>query len=401
MYRVFTNITIQQLTQLKTPGALPRNKTLYFDFVNEFECADTWRDMTNDGKIIIPKNLYYVNTNGKRQPLWGTNVNIGGFTSSPLLMRGDAVTIDYGYKFFRDNKEKFEGTYNSKKNSHLFTGFISKVTSKKPIEFLIEDNMWKLKQIPVPIHTFKATDTLESILKFLLKGTKYTVNSLTETTFGVFMVGNETVAEVLARLQKQYYFEASFRGDELRCGMNIYIESEAQKHTFTFQHTIISDELDYRRKDDLVLSCVASNKNEEETGEMTKDGNPKTKCNRMEVLITFQNRAAEPTVFIKKKGEDYPPNTGGERIAQPFPGAKSIKELISVGTEFLRKFYYTGFKGKFTTFGIPFVKMGDNVQLIDPVLPERNGLYKVKGVEYSGGMGGLRQVIELHYRILV
>ena len=158
MYRVFTNITIQQLTQLKTPGALPRNKTLYFDFVNEFECSDTWRDLTNDGKVIIPKNLYYVDTNGKRQPLWGTNVNIGGFTSSPLLMRGDAVTIDYGYKFFRDNKEKFEGTYNSKKNSHLFTGFISRVTSKKPIEFLIEDNMWKLKQIPAPIHTFKATD---------------------------------------------------------------------------------------------------------------------------------------------------------------------------------------------------------------------------------------------------
>jgi hypothetical protein len=399
MYRVVINITIQQLTQIKDAPA--RNKTLYFDFVNEFECSDNWRDLTNDGKIVIPKNLYYRNSFGVLRPLLGTNVNVGGFTNSPLLMRGDAVTIDYGYRFFRGGKEIFEGTYNNQKGTHLFTGFVSKVTSKKPIEFLIEDNMWKLKQIPAPLHTFKDTDTLEDILKFLLQGTKYTVNSLTSTTFGAFRVGNETVAEVLARLQKDYRFEFCFNGDDLRCGTSVYIESEAKKHTFTFQHTIISDELDYRRKDDLVLSCVASNKIEEETGKFTKSGEPKTKCNRLEVLVTFQNGSSEPTVFIKTKGEDYPPNTGGERMTLPFPGAKSIKELIQLATDELRKFYYTGFKGKFTTFGIPFVKMGDNVQLIDPILPERNGLYKVKGVEYSGGMGGLRQKIELHYRILV
>lgn len=399
MYRIEINITIKQLTQIKDASA--RNKTLFFDFVNEFECSDNWRDLTNDGKITIPKNLYVRDINNKLIPLFGTNVNIGGFTASPLLMRGDAITIDYGYRFFRSGKEVFEGTYNNKSGTHLFSGFISKVTSKKPIEFLIEDNMWQLKQIPAPIHTFKATDTLESILKYLLKGTKYTVNSLTSTTFGTFMVGNETVAEVLARLQKQYHFEACFRGDELRCGTSVYVESEAQKYTFTFQHTIINDNLDYRRKDDLVLSCVASNKIEEETGKTTKDGHAKTKCVRLEVLITFQNGNAEPTVFIKKKGEDYPPNTGGERMTFPFPGAKSIKELIQLATDELRLFYYTGFKGKFTTFGIPFVKMGDNVQLVDPILPERNGLYKVRGVEYSGGMDGLRQIIELHYRIFV
>jgi hypothetical protein len=39
------------------------------------------------------------------------------------------------------------------------------------------------------------------------------------------------------------------------------------------------------------------------------------------------------------------------------------------------------------------------VKLIDDKLPERNGVYKIKAVEYKGGTGGLRQVIELDYKI--
>ena len=37
--------------------------------------------------------------------------------------------------------------------------------------------------------------------------------------------------------------------------------------------------------------------------------------------------------------------------------------------------------------------------LRDNILPERNGKYKVKGVQYSGGVGGHRQEIILDYKI--
>jgi hypothetical protein len=43
--------------------------------------------------------------------------------------------------------------------------------------------------------------------------------------------------------------------------------------------------------------------------------------------------------------------------------------------------------------------MGDNVILNDPILPERNGKYKVKGVNYSGGKDGHRQEIILDYKM--
>lgn len=405
MYRCVSNITIIQQPNAKLTQYPQRNKTLNFDFVHEYECTDSWRTLTNNGKIIVPKNLYVRDANNKLVPLFGTNVNIGGFsTNAPLIMRGDKVIIDWGYRYFKNGIDVFEGTFNTKDNTHLFVGYVSEVTSKKPIEFLIEDNMWILKQIPAPIKTFAPTDTLENILTTLLKGTNFTVNALTQTTFGAFRMGNETVCEVLARLRKEFHFESYFRGNELRCGAIVYIPSEANERTFIFQSkadygAIISDDLEYKRKDDIVLSATCQNTIEEETGKQTKDGQNKTKKVRLEVLITLRYGSDTPDVFIKKKGEDYPPNTGGERKQLFFPGAKSINELVALGTPVLARYYYTGFKGKFTTFGIPYVKMGDNVSLVDPILPERNGKYKVRSVEYSGGVNGLRQVIELDFKI--
>ena len=406
MLRVFTSVTIVQLTQIK--GAAPRNKTLKFNFVNEMTCTDSWRDFTNEGSVIVPKRLYIRDANNNLVSIYGTNIAIGA-GDKPLLLRGDKVTMDWGYRYFKDGKEIFEGTEDVKNNTHLFDGWISQVTSKKPIEFKCEDNFWKLKQTPCPTHTFKATDTLEAIIKFLLavynkdKATadQFTFKPLTITTFGEFRVGNETIAEVLGRLRKTYHFESYFRGNELRTGIMVYVESEAKEYTFTFQKNIIDNELEYRRKDDIVLSIIGSNKIEQETGKTTKDGEAKTKCTRLEVMGTIRNGSEDVTWFEKKKDEDYPPNTGGERMTLEYPGAKSIAELKAMIEPELRKYYYTGFKGKFTTFGMPFVKTGDNSRLIDPILPERNGLYKVKGVEYSGGMGGLRQIIQLDYKLSI
>lgn len=394
MYRVITNIKIIQQPTADFPL---RNKTLTFDFSKEYEANDNWRNLTNTGRVVLPKKLYYRDTNNKLQPLEGTNVNIGGFSSNPpTLLRGDVVTIDWAYKYYRQGKEVIES---SNDGLPLFSGFISQVTSKKPFEFLIEDNMWKLKQIPAPTHTFLATDTLEDILKFLLTETNFKVQTTTQTTFGIFKIGNETVTEVLARLRKAYRFEFFFRGNTLYGGSLIYSLITPKTRVFTFQENIISDELEYRRKDDITLSAVAQNTVNEETGGTTHDGQPKTKKTRLEVLVTFQNGSDSPTNFIKQKGIDYPPNTGGERRTLFFPGAKNIKELEELAAAELKKYYYTGFKGKFLTFGLPLVRMGDNVKIIDTVLPERNGTYKVRSVGYTAGSSGLRQEIEVDYKI--
>lgn len=387
-------VTIIKIIQTTTTKEFPvRDKELNFDFVNTFEASDSWRDFTNKGRLVMPKNIYFRDKQGYRRSLKGTNVNLGGFGLPPLILRGDKITIDYGYKYF--NKEGREVT----DIARAFTGYISRVHSKVPMEFDLEDNMWQLKQTPVQTHTFSESDSLEDILAFILKGTGFTYNALARTTFGAFSIGNETACQVLERLRKTYGFQSYFRGDELRCGTKIYIDSEAETQHFAFQRNIIEDDLEYYRKDDVTLSAVAYNTVTEETGRTCKDGSRKTRRKRLEVLVTLKNDIE--TVKVIEAGDVVPENNEGERRTLFFPGAKTTKKLAELALNELRLFYYTGFKGSFLTFAVPFVKQGDNVNIQDKILPERDGLYKVKAVEYSGGVNGHRQRIHLDYKINV
>lgn len=393
-FRCVTIITFTQNTSTSFPN---RKKKLLFNFVHEFESEDSWTDLTNTAKITIPKNIYVRDETNRLIPLGGTNVNLGGFdNNSPLFLRGDAVKIEAGYRFFdAQGNDKLQ-------TSVFFEGYISKVTSKKPVVLECEDNMWKLKQIIAPNKAYKKTDTLEDILKDMLKGSGFTVNALTKTTFGAFRTQNETVCEVLARLRKDYHFESYFRGSELRSGALVYIEQDAIDDglkKFTFQKNIVSDNLEYRRKDDVNLSCIAYSINKKELATTTKDGHKKTKSERLEVLVTQQNGKFVITQKPPGQKADFAPNTAGERRTLYFWNVTDAKALGELATNELQKYYYTGFKGKFTTIGLPYVRQGDNVQLIDPILPERNGTYKVKSVHYTGGVGGLRQEIELDYKI--
>ena len=404
MFIVKSKIIITQ----KTPfNGVLRRRSMKFNFTHEFSCSDSWRDFTNSGKVSLPKNLKIIDdVTGK--PYSVANMNIGGNSPTgkpPLLMCGDEITMDYYYQYPSKGTWITEGTETP--TSHLFEGYISEISSKKTIEFKVEDNFWLLKQLACPTRTFKSTDTLQYILQELIKPwnsahpeKQFSVNTTEQTTFGEFRVGNETVAECLGRLRKTWHFESYFRGNVLYCGLIVYDPSLAKDFTFAFQKNIISDDLTYKRKEDLVLSILASNSVEEETGKTCKDGSKKTKKVRLEVLLTLAHGDDTPVIFHKEKGGDYPPNTGGERMTMPYQQAKNMAQLIELATKEIKKYYYSGFKGKFTTFGIPYVKSGDNITIQDSILPERNGKYKCKGVEYSCGMGGIRQIIQLDYLLL-
>ena len=416
MLRVITNITFNQQPTADFPT---RNGTIIYNFCHEFEVTSTWDTLTDDGSITLPKNVYVTDQNGKKISLGGRNVNLGGFGSNPpVFLRGDKVSISWGYAYFDNRGNEVSPITN------IYTGFISQVTSKKPFVLQVEDNMYLFKRVKAigGNNGFFAGSkyTVEKMLAELIANgatinpalSAFTVNTTTSTVLGDFTIQNETIAEVLARLRKQFHFEAYFKGNELRCGSFVYLPSDALIKpdgttrttfpTFTFQQNIISDDLDYKRKDDLTLSAVATNTIEQTTGAVTRDGHQKTKKIRLEVLVTFLNGSDTPSVYIVTKQNPLPPNeNGGERRTLHFLGATTTDQLVTLATNELKKYYYTGYKGKFTTFGIPFVKTGDNVQLVDPVLPEREGLYKVKSVNYRASVSeGLKQDIQIDYKII-
>jgi hypothetical protein len=386
MYRTYTNIVIQQ-------NGTGRSQKLTFDFCNAFEASDTWVDLTNQGKVTLPKNLYYRDKNNKLVSLAGTNKNIGGFDSeNPIFKKGDSISIEMGYRYYKGSNEVLE-------SAKIFNGYITEVASKKPIEIKCEDNMWLLKQIPAKSQTWNGS--VENLIADLLKDyPQFKVNKLTQTTIGPIVITNETIAQLLERFRKDANLEAYFRGNELRVGSFVYIPSDAVENTFVFQQNIIDDDLMYKRKDDIVLSAIVVSQFED-LGGTTKDGAQKTKKEKIELLV-YWNKAKNDWDYIKKsKGVDFPANNEGERRTLTFANISDINILFQKGVDGLKKYFYTGFKGKFTTFGIPYVKQGDNVIIKDPILPERNGKYKVKGVNYTGGVAGHRQEIILDYLMTV
>jgi len=375
--------------KFKASAESKRDLQFTFNFVNEFEFSDSWVDLTNQAKITLPKNIYVIDKNGNKLNLGGTEPNK---LIDNLFRRGDSVSINYGYYTYENGNEVLDMPENP-----IFEGFITSVGSKRPIVLECEDNMWLLKQIPCKPQVWPKEKSVEDLLKSLLQGTDFTVNGLTKTTVGDLVIQDETVAQLLARLQKDFYFEAYFKGNELRIGSLVYIEAEARTFTFEFQKNIISDELVFQRKDDVKLSAICESVNTVDGGK-NKKGQTKTKEERLTVLV-YYDKTGVAQYKEKKKGEDLPENVEGERRKLFYPNVKSAKDLFEKGKAELEKYYYTGFKGKFTTFAIPYVQMGDNVIIKDKLMPDRDGKYKVKSVNYTGGINGHRQIIELHYKI--
>jgi hypothetical protein len=285
------------------------------------------------------------------------------------------------------------------------------VYSSIPIKLDIEDNMWLLKQtaMPMPNKTFTTKNNVEDILKYIIDTVnakhkvKFTYYDDAKTNIGNIIVGNETAAQLLNRIGKLYGLRAYFRGTELRCGVFINIEKESQTQTFILNGTkanVLADgqELEYRRKDDVVLSAIAHNTIEEEVkGKKNKDGSSKSKHKRLEVLVTLKNGDWEYNEI--KQGEQVPENNEGERRTFFFAGAKTIAELQEAAKKELLKYYYTGLNGSFKSLAIPYIRHNDKAKIINPKLPEQNGTYRVKAVNYEGGLNGLTQTIYLDYKI--
>ena len=415
MYKVITKISFAQQPSTSFPL---RNKIIVFNFCHELDFNDTWETMTNSGTITLPKKMIFKDAKGKKYSL--NEMNLGGFNNNePLFLRGDKVSIDWGYLYFDSSRNQISPI------QHVYDGYISEVLSKKPFVIKFEDEMWILKQKQATglngrKFFSKATYTMEGMLQEMMQanGLSYHVNALTSTTAGDFITANETIAQVLARMRKDYNLKSYFKNGELRIGSLVYLDADLidpitkNKKTpakFIFQRnrgifgSVISDSLEYQRKEDIEISTVAKTTDEALTGKFTKDGLAKTKKVKLEVLITFKNGSDTPIYYptsgSASTANPIPDNTGGQRFTDTFPMGTSLEKMKRDATNNLRLRYYTGFKGKFTTFGTPFVQQGDDVDLLNPALPEMNGRYKVKGVSYKGGVGGLRQEIELDYLV--
>jgi hypothetical protein len=315
-----------------------------FNAVNQVEIESSWEDLTDRCTIKIPKRIRI-----KKNGLFSSSITAGDFS---LWKRGDPVTVQLGYN------ERLET---------IFTGVITRITPKLPLEFQCEDNMFILKQ--TTIRRYKENPaTLRSLLTAIIPSSiPFTTEDI---TLGKFSVENATVAEVLDYLKRKFGLSSYIQGGALYVGL-AYKPADIAANTanpaaeFTFQSNIIDDSnLSYQRDDDVSLNVTAIN--------------VKTNNTRQEITVG---------------------DTLGEKRTLYFYDIRTEAELRTLATEALEKYKYEGFRGSFTTFLQPVVRHGQAVKLIDPLIPDRNGVYLVKKVVTTFGVDGGRQEITLDRKI--
>lgn len=314
-----------------------------FNFVNEIEIVSTWEQMTDTATVKIPKAL----------TLRKNGVVDNVITAGPdaLWKRGDSINIQLGYNNVLDNR---------------FTGVLTKIRPNKPLEFQCEDLMWRLKQITIKKLKYTSVTIAQLLKDIIPSDIKFTSEDI---TIGKFIVEQATVAEVLDYIRKTFGLSVYFQNGALYVGfayasskISDFVLSDIKE--FNFQVNIIDYEnLDYIREQDQNLRVTAINILKNNTRQ------------QIDVGDTF----------------------GDQRTLYYFNLSQT--DVKKLATEQLEKLKYTGFRGSFTTFLRPYVKHGDAIKLVDDIIPDRNGIYLVRKVVTTFGMGGGRQEITLDRKI--
>lgn len=392
-----------KLTQKPTDTYPDRNKVIIFDFVNDIEINSSWQNLTDTGKMILPKKIYYQDELGKNITFEGRNIISGDSLGVPLILRGDEITIDLGYTYENVSVNKVTGETEKEEVTEyntVFDGYISNVDNRMPIEIHFEDKMWLLKQIQAPNKTY--TGTLEEMIAEMLTlvpNNPFTMSNFTSTKVGNFTTKNETIAQVLERIQRDFRFESFIRDNEVRCAYIVYYPQDNVDHIFKFQYNIIDDDLLYKRTDDVKIGIeVKSHQLIEVEGKTNKDGTKKFKTDKLH-YFGYYDKAPDNTTQLKIVPIDDKPTAFDGEI-RTINGMKMEKEtLIDYVSKEIKRITYTGWRGKFTTFGLPRVKHGDTVEIVDEVIPERTGKFKIKSVRTTFGMNGFRQEVYLDLRV--
>ena len=392
-------------------------------------------------KLVLPRNVYVKTEQGLVN--WidqSSYIPVAGNDTPPILLRGDRISINLGYFGHQMNEE--------------FNGYIAKINPSKPMELECEDNMWLLKQALCPNMIFNETQstatykdskgvsrtitsydkknwTAQSIVKALLSissvatGNTYIDNVLlpelakinvingfgqtanVTTNLGSLRTQNETIAQVLNRIQNDYKLECFFRKNlttgawtDLYCSGIVYnpsdyLDSSGQFKTidYNFQQNIVDNSMIFLRKDDVRLGIRAYSVSKYELTALNSLGKKTTKQTRLQANVGDQDGEIRTMYFWPK----YP--------TDPDLSLTNLKELAG---QMLQRLKYEGWRGEFTSFGIPYIQHGQAVKLSSTVnsqtpaiggVSEMQGVYLVKGVKTKFGMGGFRRTIEPHIRL--
>jgi len=301
-------------------------RQLIINQVSAITTETSFKQLTDRATVTLPRNVKFFDKHKVRD----------------IFRRGAPIKIEFGYN----------GEYITE-----FEGYITQASANIPIELVCEDEMWKLKQLPVNVSLQNAT--LESLFKAIAPN--YDLDVLEGVQLGNVRFANSTVAQVLDKLSKEPYNLYSYmKGKQLVCGKYYADDTEEETINFHLERNAVSNDLNYRSAEDITLKIkgVSVLKNggkiEAEIGEAGGD----------EYQLTYYNIEAKAEV-LKLLEKDYETKKRG------------------------------GFDGSFTAFGTPSVRHGLKVKLTSDLYEDRSGTYYVEAVNKTYDNAKIRQEITL------
>lgn len=254
---------------------------------------------------------------------------------------GDKVEIKLGY----------DGSLNTE-----FVGYVKRLNYKVPLEIECEDEYYRLRSLNCVFS--KKETTLKDCLNTILTGIQ--MGEVVDLTLKNFVVNNKPGSWVLGYLKKEYGLVAWFDiNGKLHVGKANDVKGETVKYLLR-ENVISDDELKYQLAEDVKLKVKAVC--------YYKDG----------------------TKIEGELGED-----GGETRTFYYYDVKDAAELKTLAQEELKRYSFDGYRGKITTFLLPYALPGMVASIEDKVYNERSGDYFIESVETSFGTGGGRRTVEI------
>ena len=309
-----------------------------FDYVVDVVINQSIETLTDTCTITIPRKL---NWNGAAIAMGDSTIG-----EEPILKRGDKVIVSIGY----------DGVFKTR-----FIGYLKDIKSGTPVTITCEDSMWLLKKGNIT-KSYSVRGTLKQLLTDILpKEIEFVVPDTSEMQYlEPVNYTKLTPAQILEQLKNNniysYFRNITENGvtrPVLYSGLAYWLNRKEQ--SFKFGYNIISEDLTYKRAEDVSLKVT--------------------------VISNFRNG--------KKIETSYGDDDGEVRTLNCFELTQNDIDIYA--KKEIERLKHTGYYGSFTTFGEPALEKGDVAKLKGNAY-HPDGSYLVKSLKIEFGQRGYRQV---------
>lgn len=309
---------------------------LTFRSLHEVEITKSVEDLSDTAVIKLPAK-FKIRQNGQLK-----------YTEEAIKV-GDKIQVTLGY----------EGRYEGLE----FSGFVSSVGSKIPLEIKCEDAMWLLRRKNIT-KAFGKT-TLKAILQEVISGTEIKLSeNIPAMDVDKFIIKNANGTQVLQKLKEDF------------C-LSIYLDDNAKLYAGLQQANNVAQEVIY----DLNYNLVENNleyKTEDEK--------------RLKIKYTYiDKKNHKKSVEV---GDD-----GGETRTFHTSVISDENQLLKMAESELKKNKYAGFEGSVKSFLIPFATRGMTAVIKDKEHINREGRYFIKKVVTTFGTVGARRDVTISNKL--